>query len=35
MWIECPYRSVILGTGSIAAACSFIAVGMTIIGSIV
>ena len=35
MWIECPYRSVIIATGCIAAACMMIALGMSLIGAFI
>ncbi len=35
MWLECPVRSVILGTASITVACTLILAGMSLINTIV
>lgn len=35
IWLECPVRSVVLGTVSILAACSAILVGMSVLNAFV
>lgn len=35
MWLECPVRSVVLGTASIFAACTAIFLGMSTVNAII
>lgn len=34
-WLDCPYRSVVLGTGIIAVAVSTLVMGMSLVNAIV
>ena len=35
MWLECPFRSALLATGSTLAACTFVVTGISLLNTII